>query len=225
MNRHNEDTTKRFLMFDGHALAFHSWFTTIPSRVTPGFYSLFTEAIEKYVPTHVCVTFDPAPPTFRHIIFPEYKGNRPPVPEGLLEECDEIRNELQAHGIQSLSINGYEADDVLGTLSKQASAAGYEVVIITCDLDLHQLVSESITVEVFSQYWPTRIFGIEATKRRFGGLDVASIPDYKALVGDKTDNYPGIRGIGNGAAFPLLSKFGHLEGIYEDLEMVLKILE
>ena len=223
MERHEKDTNSRLLMFDGHALAFHSWFTSIPSRVTSGFFDLFTEAIEKYTPTHVVVTFDPAPPTFRHLIFPKYKGNRPPVPEGLLEECDEVRNTLQAQGIQSISVAGYEADDVLGTLSKQASTVGFEVVIITCDLDLLQLVSNSIKVEVFSQYWATRVFGVDAAKRRFGGLEIASIPDYKALVGDKSDNYPGIRGIGDRTALTLLSKFGHLEGIYDNLENVCEL--
>lgn len=223
MQKHEEDTNGRLLMFDGHAMAFHSWFTTFPPRVGTGFFALMTEAIEKYDPTHVLVTFDPAPPTFRHIIFPAYKGNRPPVPDGLLEECDEVREELQSQGIQSISIEGYEADDVLGTMSKQASTAGFEVVIVTCDLDLLQLVSTSIKVEVFSQYWPTRIFEIEATKRRFGGLEIASIPDYKALVGDKTDNYPGVRGIGDRSALTLLSKFGHLEGIYDNLENVCEL--
>jgi DNA polymerase-1 len=212
--------SKRLLLCDGHALAFYSWFTSEPTRVLPGFFRLLTGAIGKYAPTHVLVAWDPAPPTFRHHMYAAYKANRPPVPEGLLEGCDAVREELASQGIQYLTVNGYEADDVLGTLSSSASRAGFQTTIITSDLDLLQLVSDSIEVEVFSQYWPTRMFNTEATRRRFGGLNPASIPDYKALVGDRSDNLPGVRGIGEQSTFALLARYQHLEGIYDDLENV-----
>ena len=219
-DRNGAHSSRRLLLFDGHALAFYSWFTSFPPGVRSGFFSLLNGAVRDYAPTHILVAWDPAPPTFRHHMYADYKANRPPVPEGLLEGCDAVQRELASQGIQYLTVDGYEADDVLGTLSFRASSAGFRTTIITSDLDLLQLVSDSIEVEVFSQYWPTRVFNTEATRRRFGGLDPTSIPDYKALVGDRSDNLPGIRGIGEQSTLALLARYQHLEGVYDHLQNV-----
>ncbi len=142
---------KRLLLFDGHALAFHSWFTSYPNEVMPGFFGMVGSAIERHGPTHVIVTFDPPPPTFRHKLYPDYKANRPPVPEGLLEDCERVRERLESLDVIFCTVEGYEADDVLGTLSSRASMAGFQTMILTSDLDLLQLVSPITEVEVFSQ--------------------------------------------------------------------------
>ena len=112
---------KKLLLFDGHALAFHSWFTSYPNEVMSGFFSMVGRAIERHDPTHLIVTFDPPPPTFRHKLYPDYKANRPPVPEGLLEDCERVRERLESLRVVFCTVEGYEADDVLGTLSSRAS--------------------------------------------------------------------------------------------------------
>lgn len=211
---------KHLLLFDGHALAFHSWFTSEPARVLPGFFSMVSDAIDKYDPTHLVVTFDPPPPTFRHGLYPEYKANRPPVPEGLLEDCELVRQRLESLGIVFCTKEGYEADDLLGTLSNRASASGFDTIIVTSDLDILQLVNPATEVEVFSQYWPTRHFDIESTVRRFDGLSPQTIPDYKALVGDISDNLPGVPGIGNVSATAVLQAYGSIDNLYEDLTVI-----
>ena len=208
---------KRLLLFDGHALAFNSWFTSYPNRVTPGFFDMVRDSVKRYEPTHIIVTFDPPPPTFRHIIYPNYKANRPPVPEGLLEGCDEVRDKLKSLGIIFITVEGYEADDTLGTLAYMASTSGFDTRIVTSDLDLLQLVAPNIRVEVFSQYWPTRFFDEDSARRRFYGVEPRYIPDYKALAGDKSDNLPGVPGIGDVSASALLTQYQNLDEIYDKL--------
>ena len=221
MNGNNgTHSSKRLLLFDGHALAFHSWFTSYPNEVMPGFFKIISNAIKKHIPTHVIVTFDPPPPTFRHKLYPDYKANRPPVPEGLLEDCERVRERLESLNVAFCTVGGYEADDVLGTLSIKASKSGFQTVIVTSDLDLLQLVTPIIEVEVFSQYWDTRFFGVAAAKRRFGGIAPENIPDYKALVGDKSDNLPGVPGIGDVSATAVLQACGRLDNVYEDLAVI-----
>ena len=219
-DKNGTHSSKRLLLFDGHALAFHSWFTSYPNKVVPGFFKMMSDAIEKHIPTHVIVTFDPPPPTFRHKLYPGYKANRPPVPDGLLEDCERVRVRLESLNVAFCTVEGYEADDVLGTLSRRASMSGFHTVIVTCDLDLLQLVTPITEVEVFSQYWPTRFFGVAATKRRFGGIAPENIPDYKALVGDKSDNLPGVPGIGDVSATAVLQECGRLDNVYEDLAVI-----
>jgi len=117
-------------------------------------------------------------------------------------------------------VEGYEADDVLGTLASRASVSGFQTMILTSDLDLLQLVSPVTEVELFSQYWAKRSFDVEAAKRRFGGLAPENIPDYKALVGDKSDNLPGVPGIGDVSATAVLGDYGSLDKVYEDLDAI-----
>ena len=181
---------------------------------------MMSDAIEKHVPTHIIVTFDPPPPTFRHKLYPDYKANRPPVPEGLLEDCERVRERLESLNVVFCTVEGYEADDVLGTLCRKASMLGFHTVIVTSDLDLLQLVTPSTEGEGFSQYWDTRFFGVAAAKRRFGGIAPENIPDYKALVGDKSDNLPGVPGIGDVSATAVLQERGGLDNVYEDLAVI-----
>ena len=185
-----------------------------------GFFGMVGRAIERHDPTHLIVTFDPPPPTFRHKLYPEYKAHRPPVPEGLLEDCERVRERLESLDVVFCTVQGYEADDVLGTLSTRASVSGFQTLILTSDLDLLQLVSPITEVEVFSQYWETRFFDVETTERRYGGLAPENIPDYKALVGDRSDNLPGVPGIGDVSATAVLEKYGSLEDVYADLDGV-----
>ena len=211
---------KKLLLFDGHALAFHSWFTSYPNEVMPGFFRMVGRAIERHDPTHLIVTFDPPPPTFRHKMYPDYKANRPSAPEGLLEGCERVRERLEELDVVFCTVEGYEADDVLGTLSSRASMSGFQTMILTSDLDLLQLVTPVTEVEFFRQYWINRSFDVKAAKRRFGGLAPVNIPDYKALVGDQSDNLPGVPGIGHVSATAVLGEYGNLDEVYENLDAI-----
>ena len=220
MNTNTQNEQKKLVLVDGHALAFYVWYSDYPHEIIPGFLKSLSRAITNHEPSHLMVTFDPAPPTFRHEIYPEYKANRPPVPEGFLEECEELYGVLDSLDVSHCKVEGFEADDVLGTLNKNASEAGFEVVIRTSDLDLLQLLDTNLTVEVFSQYWPTRTFDIAAASRRFDGVEPHQLPDLKALMGDRSDNLPGVKGIGERSAIALLNEYADLEAVYDYLEEI-----
>ena len=210
----------KLLILDGHAVAFHSWFTSFPSNVAEGFIYMLDDLVDRHQPTHVAITFDPPPPVFRHLIYPAYKEGRPPAPKRFIEECEGLKGWLRNEKYLLVEIDGYEADDAIGTLSSQASRRGINTVIATCDLDILQLVDDRVTVEVFSQYHPTRFFDVQRTIDRFSGLIPSQIADYKALAGDKSDNLPGVPGIGDVTATALLNKRTSLEDIYRDLSFV-----
>ena len=211
---------KNLVLIDGHAVAFHCWYTSDPNEVIEGFIDMLDDSVQKHRATHAVITFDPPPPVFRHHLYPDYKAGRPPVPEGFLEECEELRELLTDEGYVVVDQEGYEADDLIGTLSELAERSGFNTLISTCDLDLLQLVTEKVSAEVFSQYWPTRMFDVEKTVTRFKGLRPGQIADYKALAGDRSDNLPGVPGIGDVTATVLLREKGSIEAIYQDLESV-----
>ena len=211
---------KNLVLIDGHAVAFHCWYTSDPNEVIEGFIDMLDDSLRKHRATHAVITFDPPPPVFRHHLYPDYKAGRPPVPEGFLEECEELRELLTDEGYVVVEQEGYEADDLIGTLSELAERSGFNTLISTCDLDLLQLVTENVSAEVFSQYWPTRMFDVEKTVTRFKGLRPGQIADYKALAGDRSDNLPGVPGIGDVTATVLLREKGSIEAIYQDLDSV-----
>ena len=231
VNGDKTDTLKknRVLLLDGYSLAYRAFFAlpetlgTSSGQVTNavfGFTSMLIKLEAEERPDAVIACMDKGAPQFRLDQYPAYKAGRSETPQTLRQQFPLIREVLEALCLPVVELEGYEADDVLGALSFQASETGIYTRIVTCDLDLLQLVSPVIGVEVFSQYWPTRIFDVQATRFRFDGLDPAQLPDYKALVGDSSDNLPGVRGIGARTASSLLSKYGHLEEIYDDLENI-----
>jgi len=221
MNTHQKP--ERLILVDGHAVAFDSWFSSGEEDVIPGFIHMLAGVVKRHDPAGLIITFDPPPPTFRHDLYPDYKANRPMPPEEFLEECEELYELLESKGITVSRVPGFEADDLLGTLNAKASEAGMETIIYTCDLDILQLLDENTTVEVFSQYWPLRTFDVESAIRRFGGIRPANIPDLKALMGDRSDNLPGVPGIGEKSATAVLAETTDLETLYEDVEIVTRM--
>jgi len=216
----SKQESNKVLLVDGHAVAFHTWFTTDPPSIPDGFFSMLRHSVARNAATHLICTFDPAPPTFRHTLYPQYKANRPPAPIRLLEECEVVMGQLESRGIHPYRMQGYEADDLVGTIAKNLCADGWDTIILTSDLDLLQLVSENTSAEIFSQYWPTRHFNTQSVRQRFSGLSPQHIPDYKALAGDSSDNLPGVAGIGNVSATALLLQYGTVENIYKNLDDV-----
>ena len=221
-----------FLLIDGHAMVHRSFRAISGNRsltvsgtgqdVTGvyGFASVFLRAISEWQPTHVAVAFDTPQPTFRHLRFPEYKAQRPPSPPELRGQFDQVKELMTAFAVPVYELPGFEADDIIGALSRQAEASGVDTVILTGDRDTFQLISPRVRVDLASSGDRGSVVDETALAQRYGGLTAAQQPDYKALVGDKSDNIPGIPGVGDKTAINLLTGCGNLEGIYQSLDEV-----
>lgn len=230
-------TRPTFILVDGHSLAFRSYFafakgrdgglrtkTGIPTSVCFGFLKSLLEVMATQQPQAMAIAFDLGLPTFRHEADDTYKADRPGTPEDFVPDLKNLQELLDALNLKIVTAAGYEADDVLGTLAQKATAAGYQVKILTGDRDLFQLVdpAKEISVLYFS---PEALKGSRASTTEFGpeqvkeklGVAPSQVVDYKALCGDKSDNIPGVRGIGDKTAVQLLNIYGSLENIYAAL--------
>lgn len=214
----------RLFLLDGHALVYRAHFAFIgrplinskgvnTSAVT-GFTRSLWDLIHTEKPTHLAVAFDPPTPTFRHEMMESYKANREAQPEDISIALPYIQQILQAFKIPVLMVDGYEADDVIGTLAKQAEAEGYTVYMVTPDKDFGQLVSDKVIL-----YKPARMgngierMGPKEICERWGINRVEQVVDILGLMGDAVDNIPGIPGIGEKTATKLLQEFDTLENL------------
>ena len=218
------------ILMDGHAMVHRAWHaieqplnigaTGEEVRAVFGFMNTFLRMLADWNPTHCAMTFDPPGPTFRHEQFKEYKAQRPPTPPELRSQFDRMRQLMEAFEIPIYEIKGYEADDTLGTLSRQAEDQKIESLILTGDTDTLQLVSPWVRVLLSHSVGKRTVFDQIAVRERYGGLGAEAIPDIKALQGDSSDNIPGVPSIGAKTAIRLLTEFGTVEGIYENLDQV-----
>ncbi len=215
-------------LLDGTAIAYRSHFAFArsglstadgkPTGATFGFATLLHNLIEKERPERIAVALDARGKTFRHKQFPEYKATRERAPEELISQLTWIREVIAAFGLPLFEIEGFEADDVLGTLATQAAARGDDVRIVSGDKDFMQLVSEKVELyNVFKQGEPLIIQGLEAVEEKFGGTPEQVI-DVLAIMGDASDNVPGVKGIGEKGAIALIQKFGSVAGILERID-------
>jgi DNA polymerase-1 len=213
---------KKLVVVDGHAMihrAFHavpedlSTSAGEPVNATFGFTSMLIRALAEEKPDYVAMTFDRPTPTFRHEQFSAYKAQRPTLPDNMRPQFGRIREMVQAFGIPIYEKDGYEADDVIGTLSVQARRQGLETIIYTGDMDTLQLVNEHVIVKVAKRGISEVTEYDEAAVQQRYGLPPGKLPDYKGLVGDKSDNIPGVPGIGEKTAARLLNEYGDLEGV------------
>jgi DNA polymerase I len=237
-----EPIARNLILVDGHSLAFRSYYafargrdgglrtsTGIPTSICFGFLKALIEMLEVEKPNALAIAFDLAVPTFRHEADQTYKEGRPETPEDFIPDIENLKGLLTALGLPILTAPGYEADDVIGTLSRQASAIGYQVKILSGDQDLFQLVNPALGISVLhlsSTFAPKtplgnhpREFGPDQVKEKLG-IWPEQVVDYKALCGDTSDNIPGVRGIGPKTAVQLLNEFGSLEKIYQSLDQV-----
>src|SRR5215208_1264622 len=217
-------------LIDGHALAYRMYFAltaggsstrwqTSKGEPTAGIYGFARELIriiEQEKPEYIAVAVDVGK-TFRDEIFPEYKGTREKMPDDLRPQIGRIRTMIDAFNIPRLEMEGYEADDVLGSIARIAAQQGLGVKIITGDRDLLQLVNERTTVYLAGDDH-NYITDEDVVKKL--GVPPAQVVDYKALVGDKSDNIPGVSGIGEKTAISLIEKFGTLDNIYQNIDQV-----
>jgi len=214
------------LLFDGHALvhrAFHALpplsvsKTGEPTGAVYGFVRMLFKVVQDFKPTHWAIAFDRPAPTFRHLEFEEYKAQRPEAPDDLRRQFGRVRQIVQALNLPIFELDGYEADDLLGTISLQAAARGFDVILVSGDNDLLQLVTPDIKVllprRTFSE---TTLYDTEAVRDRFG-VAPEQMPDFKGLKGDPSDNVPGVSGVGEKTAAGLVQRFGSVEGIYDHI--------
>ncbi len=217
---------KKLLIADGTNIMFRSFygirpFTTksgLHTNAVYGFATMLTKEIEELHPDFVAVAFDLPEPTFRHKMFDAYKGTRQKAPEELTEQIEYVKKCASALGVHPIEIPGYEADDILGTLAKAGEEEGYEVYLFSGDRDTLQLITEKTKV-VYITSKENIIYDEDLFRVNYGSAP-ARLVDIKALMGDSSDNIPGVRGIGEKTAKKLISDFGSLDGIYENLDTI-----
>lgn len=219
---------KKLVIVDGHALAYRAYHALPlemstskgePTNAVYGFTSMLLNVIRDEKPDYIAVAFD-AGRSFRHESFGEYKATRAKMGEDLAVQIRRIFQVVEALGIKSIAIEGYEADDILGTLARIASEEGVETLIVTGDTDAFQLISPKVRVLTSGRrFSDTIVYDREKILERYG-LEPHQLADYKALVGDKTDNIPGIPGVGEATAVRLLRKYGSIEGIYQHIHEI-----
>jgi len=222
---------KTLYLVDGHALAYRAYFALIttgsgfrsrsgePTAATFGFMNILLSIMEKEKPEYLAVAFDTGK-TFRNETYPQYKATREKMPEDLVPQIDRIREIIDAFHFPRLEMEGYEADDVIGSVAVQTASMGTSVKIITGDRDLLQLVTDRIAVNLAGgkssqskDYFPEDV--VEKM-----GVRPDQIVDMKALMGDSSDNIPGIKGIGPKTAASLLKKYDTLDGVYANIDAI-----
>ena len=220
------------LLMDGHAMVHRSFRAISVQRHLSisgtgedttgvyGFTNVFLRALQDWKPTYCAIAFDMSGPTFRHERFEEYKAQRPSMPPELRPQFDRVRQLMTGFGVPIFQMEGYEADDIIGTLARQAEAHGVDTVIITGDRDTFQLISPKTRVDLFYSIQDRTTYDEPELEKRYSGLTAAQQPDFKALVGDSSDNIPGVPRVGEKRAIGLLIDFHDLEGIYEHIEEV-----
>ncbi|HKO82316.1 MAG TPA: DNA polymerase I, partial [Chitinophagaceae bacterium] len=222
---------KKLFLLDAYALIFRAYYALIRSpRVTSkgkntnaqfGFTNTLIELITKQKPSHLAVCFDTAAPTERHTDFVNYKANRQETPEDISAAVPDIRQIIRGFNVPIMELDGFEADDVIGTLSKQAALAGYEVFMVTPDKDYGQLVSDKIKIyKPGYQGGDVEILGPEEVCAKWSIKDVSQVIDILGLMGDAVDNIPGIAGVGEKTAAKLLAEYGTIENILTNADTI-----
>jgi DNA polymerase-1 len=222
---------KRLFLLDAFALIFRAYYALIRNpRITSkgkntnaqfGFTNALVDLINKQKPSHMAICFDTAAPTERHTDYADYKANRQEAPEDLLASIPDIKKIIESFNIPIIETDGFEADDVIGTLAKQAEKAGYHVYMVTPDKDYGQLVSENIKIyKPPYQGGDVEIIGPHEVCEKWNIQNVDQVIDMLAMMGDAVDNIPGIPGVGEKTAAKLLAEFGSLEKVLENADSI-----
>ncbi|MHA6603931.1 DNA polymerase I [Aerococcus urinae] len=222
---------EKLLLFDGSSLAFRAFFAMhdlnrfknnkgLHTNALYAFHLMLTHVLEKEKPSHALVAWDAGKTTFRTAYYPEYKGGRDKTPQEFVEQMPYFNKLLDAFGIAHYELANYEADDIIGTLSQRGAEAGMDVVIISGDKDLIQLARDQVRVDInrkgvtnIDSYTPQ---SIQADQ----GISPEQLIDVKGLMGDNSDNYPGVTGIGEKTALKLVQEFGSMEEVYANIDQV-----
>lgn len=215
----------KLFLLDAYALIYRSYYALIRNpRINSkgqntsapfGFVNILNEVLTKEQPTHIAVAFDPAGPTFRHEAYPEYKAQREAAPEDIHAAVPIIKNILDAYRIPWFQVDGFEADDVVGTLATQAAAQGIDVFMLTPDKDYAQLVTDKIKMFRPHHGGGYETLGVEEVKVKYGLDNTSQVIDMLGLMGDSSDNIPGCPGVGEKTAIKLIAQFGSIENLIE----------
>jgi DNA polymerase-1 len=222
---------KKIYLVDGMSLVFRAYHAMSrsglkspggePTAAVFGFVNILTSLLEKEKPENIAVVFDMQAPTFRHERYELYKAHRDAFPEDLVPQLIKIKEFLDYISVPRIELSGYEADDVIGTLACRAAEEKMEVICLTSDKDFYQLVNNYVKL-----YKPSKnsnedfeIVDINGVKEKFG-VAPAQVIDVLALTGDASDNVPGVKGIGDKTAIPLIQKYGSVENLYEHLDEI-----
>ncbi|GGA81851.1 DNA polymerase I [Ornithinibacillus halotolerans] len=220
--------TKKLVLIDGNSITYRAFFALpllnndkgVYTNAVYGFTTMLLRILEEQKPTHLLVAFDAGKTTFRHSKYKEYKGGRQKTPPELSEQFPLVRELLNAFNIRHYELENYEADDIIGTLAKQGNEKDFEVAVISGDKDMLQLVSDKVTVNVTKK----GISEVEAYTPEYLTTKMEITPDQiidlKALMGDSSDNIPGVPGVGEKTATKLLKEYKTLENLYEHLDEV-----
>ena len=219
---------KRLFLLDAYALIYRSYYAFIKNpRINSkgintsailGFVNTLEELLRKENPSHIAVGFDPQGPTFRHEAYEQYKAQREETPEVIRYSVPIIKEIIQAYNIPIIEVPGFEADDVIGSLAKLAEKEGFDTYMMTPDKDYGQLVSSHIFMYRPKFGGDFEILGPEEIKTKYGIQSPEQVIDILGLMGDSSDNIPGVRGIGEKTALALVQRFGTLENVYANLD-------
>ncbi|OEH94302.1 5'-3' exonuclease [Bacillus solimangrovi] len=227
------ENENRVLLVDGMALLFRSFYATamsgyymvnskgVPTNAIYGFVKHLLAAKQEIKPTHIVCCWDMGSKTYRTELYPEYKANRGEPPVELIPQFDLVKDVVEAFDIPNVGLVGYEADDCLGTLAKQYEENA-KVTILTGDQDLYQLINPNIEIMLLQKGYGNYKFMNEQMLMEERGLLPQQIVDLKALMGDTSDNYPGVKGIGEKTAIKFLLQYESIEGLLSNIDGLTK---
>lgn len=218
------------ILIDGMSLVFRAYHalqrtgmqspTGEPTFAVFAFANILTSLLDRHDPDAIAVIFDTPEPTFRHVLYDQYKAHRDAFPEDLVPQLERIKQLIGLMGLETVEMPGFEADDIVGTICRRESNDGHEILCVTSDKDYFQLVSDKVKIlrpgKDVGQY---DVMDAVAVREKFG-VAPEHVIDVLALIGDASDNVPGVKGIGEKTAIPLIEQFGSLEGLYEHLDQV-----
>lgn len=222
-----------FLLVDGMALLFRAFYATavtgqfminskgIPTNGIHGFIKHLMTAVSEFKPTHLAVCWDMGSKTFRSELFSQYKANRSEAPVELIPQFDLVKEVVAAFDIPNIGLAGYEADDCIGTIANHLKETA-NVLILTGDQDILQLLDETVSVILLKKGFGNYLVHTPQTFLEEKGISPRQMIDLKALMGDTSDNYPGVKGIGEKTALKLLQEFKHVEEIVDNLDNLSK---
>ena len=220
--------SKTLMLIDGSSLIFRAFFALpnltnndgVMTNGVYGFLTMYQNAFDKYKPDSVLVAFDRSSKTFRHEEFKDYKATRDKMPSELSYQFGILKDILDSMKVAYTDLDGFEADDIVGTYAQMGQESGYEVVVITGDRDYLQLVDENITVYLTKKGISDMVeYNLDSIKEEYG-LTPAQLIDVKGLEGDKSDNIPGVDGIGPKKAIGFIQQYGSIEGLYEHIDEI-----
>ena len=220
---------KTLYLIDGHALVFKMYYALsghpminskgVDTSILYGFTKYVLELIEKEHPTHLAVSFDPPGGTFRHEVYPEYKGTREATPQAIIDALEPLCGICKALDIPVLMIPNFEADDVIGSMSKKAESEGFKVYMVTPDKDYGQLVTDNVVqLKPGKAGSENELFDKARVCEKYGVNRPEQVIDFLTICGDASDNVPGVKGVGEVGAKKLLAEFGSVDGIYANLD-------